>query len=345
MATIKEKEQFTFNDILLEPAYSNVVSRNDVKLSVKLCKGFEFETPIIPANMKSVVSNDLVNFMFNKKGLSLLHRFYETNDEYLGTYAKLVSGNEDMRNYLGVSLGVKEYDKQLASKFAEMGCRIFCVDIAHCNSKQGVEMTSYLAKTYPNNLLIAGNIATGDAAERLWKAGADVVKIGIGSGAICSTRTTAGAGVPQLSAIMDVAEKQKFFKNKNKFSISDGGIRLVGDLSKALAFTDMVMVGSMMSALDESPGETVELNGTKYKHYDGSSTYRKEYVEGVKGLKELKGSAQDQLTKLHQGLQSGCSYAGASNLQELKELAIFNKISLNSLGESMPHDIIINEKI
>ena len=338
MAKVKDKEYLTFNDYLLEPQYSNVKSRSDVSLKVKFNKGFEFESPIIPANMKSVVSDDLVKVMYAKKGLSLMHRFYSDDEAYLTNFAKLVAGNYELRNYLGVSLGVKESDKLLASKFAAMGCKIMCLDVAHADSIKGLEMVEYLSTNFPNSLLIAGNIATAEAAMRLWKAGADVVKVGIGSGAICSTRTTAGAGVPQLTAIMEVAEKQQFFKDK--YSISDGGIRLVGDLSKALVYSDMVMVGSMMSALNESPGEIIEYNGKQYKHYDGSSTYRKEYVEGVKGLKELKGSAEDQLKTLHYGIQSGCSYSGAHNLQELKEKAVLIRVSNQSVGESMPHDIL-----
>ena len=338
MVSINTKETFTFSDILLQPSYSTIESRSNVDVSVKLCKGFSFETPIIAANMKTIVGEEMAKLLLKRKALTILHRFHSSENEYIELFNKLFS--KDNSKYLGVSLGIKDEDKKLAVKFFGLGCNIFCIDIAHAHSKMGEEMTKFVASNFPDALLIVGNIATHQAAQDLWSCGADVVKVGIGGGSICSTRLTAGAGVPQLSAVMDVVDNSKKQMPKQKFVISDGGMREYADLTKALAWADMVMIGSMLASCQESPGEIIKKDGKLYKRYSGSSTYKMKFVEGVKAMKEIQGNAGDIIDRMHEALQSGCSYAGASNLEELKQKAIFNKISVSALHETKIHDVI-----
>lgn len=334
----------TFDDVLLKPKYSEIRSRSEVDLSVKLCKGFSFNNPFIPANMASIVSRQMINRVMEIGSLIMMHRFAKV-EEQLELLAKLENNwSEKVFNFVGVSVGVKKQDYENIGKFIMAGVKIFCVDIAHLDCVHGLEMVKFIANNWPEALLIAGNIATGDAASRAWRAGADVVKVGIGSGSICSTRIEAAAGVPQLSAIMDVAKRRDGLSTelgRKLFLISDGSAREAGDCVKSLCFADMVMLGSYFAGAEETPGDIVEINGQKLKPYHGSSTHKSSRVEGVKAVVHSKGSFLGLMTKLMEGVQSGCSYQNAKNLTKLKEDPSFIRISGAGLTESRIHDVIV----
>jgi IMP dehydrogenase len=329
------KEGLTFDDVLLVPRHSKVKSRSDIKLNVNL-SGFRFNTPIIPANMKSVSGEAMLHTMQARGGMGLLHRFMP-----FGEQLTIMSQPNVLFGHVGVSLGVNEIDLIHLEQFYKIGVRIFCIDVAHGDSDACIEMTKAVAaKT--GTLVISGNVATGDGASRLWAAGADVVKVGVGPGSLCTTRIETGNGVPQLTALMEIAAVRDHMNYKGrKFIIADGGIKNAGDCVKALCFSDMVMVGNLLAGTDETPGDFIKLTGANYKRYDGSSTHKTNRVEGVTALVPSKGPVEHILTKLEEGIQSGCSYQGASNLAELKLYVHMIRITNAGLQESHPHDVAV----
>jgi IMP dehydrogenase len=258
------------------------------------------------------------------------------------------------RNF-AVSLGVKQNDLSNFHKFLEIGVRIFCIDIAHGDSDQCADMIKKMRHISKDVLIIAGNVATSHGAYGLWTAGADVVKVGIGPGSLCTTRIETGNGVPQLTALMDVARAQKDmirlwatkdksapdYVNKTFPIIADGGIKNAGDIVKALCFADMVMAGNIFAGCDETPGQIMSIDGRTFKEYVGSSTHKTNHIEGVAAIVATKGSFETILIKLLEGLKSGCSYQGAHNLAELRDNPEFIRISNAGLKESHPHDVIL----
>jgi IMP dehydrogenase len=342
-------EGLTFDDVLLVPQHSTVESRSEVDISVKW-GGYRYEHPIIPANMKTVTGEEMTRAIIKSGGLAILHRFMEPNEQ-VAIVRKIFDdhGNEQF----AVSVGIKPHDREMVERFWHEGVRIICIDVAHGDSKQTVEMTSWIKKTRPDMFVIAGNVATGPAAERLWRAGADAVKVGVGPGSLCTTRIETGNGVPQLTALMNVSIRRLAMSmthsehadgptlNKPMYIIADGGIKDAGDIVKALCFADMVMIGNMFAGCEETPGKRLLIDGTSYKEYVGSSTHKTNHIEGVAALVPTKGSYNSVLTKLLEGLRSGCSYQGAHNLQQLKDNPEFVRITNAGLRESHPHDVLI----
>ncbi len=232
------------------------------------------------------------------------------------------------------------------------------IDTAHGHTKKVIDATKGLRKRYRDLMIIAGNVGTAEGTEALIEAGADVVKIGIGPGSICTTRVIAGVGVPQLTAVMNC---YRAARKSGVPLISDGGIRYSGDIVKALAAgADAVMIGSIFAGTDESPGEKVIYQGRSFKEYRGmgsegamksgsSDRYFQEgqskfVPEGVEGLVPYKGSVRDLVFQLVGGLKAGMGYVGARTLTELREKSRFIKISFSSLKESHPHDIQITKE-
>lgn len=344
------REGLTFDDVLLVPAYSDIGSRSkDVDVSVKW-GGLEFSHPIIPANMKTVTGEEMAIKLIKSGGLAVLHRFMEEKEQLqIANRIFDAHGNE----HFAVSVGVKPSDREMVARFREAGIRIICIDIAHGDSKMCVEMVQWIKTNYPDMFVIAGNVATGSGSRRLWEAGADVVKVGVGPGSLCTTRIETGNGVPQLTALMDVAEVQRQLnelertkhypgeKRRHFRIISDGGIKSAGDIVKALCFADMVMIGNLFAGCEEAPGRRVEIDKVLYKEYVGSSTHKTNHIEGVAALVPYKGTFNTIITNLIEGLQSGCSYQGARNLDELKDNPTFIRITNAGLKESHPHDVII----
>lgn len=341
MGKIISDETLTFGDVLLKPSYSEIKSRSSVDLSVSITKNFKFMNPLIPANMKSIISKEMAIEIVKLKNLGFMHRFCSF-EEQLNIIKELQSINFGFNpmNYFGVSVGVKEEDRDNVEKFYNSGVRIFCIDVAHGHSRECGDMTKFIKSKCLDSLVVSGNVATTEGAKYLWDCGADVVKCGVGSGAICTTRLKAGAGVPQLSAVKDIYDfKVKNPEYMNKKFISDGGIRVIGDCVKALAFADMVMMGNAFSGCEETPEEIMEIDGQKYKKYAGSSTYKTTHIEGVVSLVSVKGKFKDIVEEYSQGIKSGCSYTGASNLAELKYYASFVRITNSSKEESGAHDV------
>ena len=256
----------------------------------------------------------------------------------------------------GVGITANMMDRVAALYEAHVDCIV--VDSAHGNSKNILTAVSKIKEKYPDLQVIAGNIATGDAAENLIKAGADAVKVGIGPGSICTTRIVAGIGVPQITAIMDCYEAA----SKHGIPvIADGGIKYSGDMTKALAAGGNVcMMGSLFAGCDETPGEFELYQGRKYKVYRGMGSIaamengskdrhfqkgaQKLVPEGVEGRVAYKGALEDVVFQMVGGIRSGMGYCGCPTIQDLHERGKFIKITAASLRESHPHDIHITKE-
>lgn len=329
-------EGLTYDDVLLIPKHSTIFSRSKVDISVDLGKGIKLNGPYISANMKTVSGPKLVGNMC-EYGMGILHRFASI-EEQIANYNKAVSISKKPES-IGVSVGI-ESQSDTDALISETGTKIVCIDVAHGDHERVLIQTTRIAHKYPDVLLIVGNVATGAGARRLGNAGADVVKIGVGNGSLCTTRIETGNGVPQLSALIDVFESLGGDQNKGYDRpkiISDGGIKRAGDVTKALCFSDAVMLGSVLAGTDEAPGEVITVDGLKYKKYAGSSTHKTNRIEGIAGLTPYKGPMKNILEVFKEGLQSGLSYQGCDNLVDLRECPEFVRISSAGLNESHPH--------
>lgn len=350
--SLQIKESLSYDDVLLVPQYSDIESRSKIDISVKMGNSI-FKHPIIPANMKTIMGEEMARVVINSGGLAILHRFMDEKDQ-LALCKKIILNYSNGGKHVAASIGVKAADKEMVVKFWECGIRIICIDIAHGDSKMCVEMTKWIRERYPEMFIIAGNVATGEGAKRLWLAGADAIKCGIGPGSLCSTRIETGNGVPQLSALMEVSEMKHKLENSLQYLdpdkkeyelhgpiyiIADGGIKTAGDIVKALCFSDMIMAGNLFASCEETPGTIIIIGDQACKEYAGSSTHKTNHIEGVAAIVPVKGTYNSVLTTLLEGLRSGISYQGAHNLTELKDNPVLVRITNAGLKESHPHII------
>lgn len=268
--------------------------------------------------------------------------------------------DERGRLRVAAAVGVTGNTIERAAALVEAGVDALVIDTAHGHSKGVIEMVATVRKHFPEIDIVAGNIATGEAALALVKAGADAVKVGIGPGSICTTRVVAGIGVPQLTAIFDVS---KALKGQKVPIIADGGIRYTGDIVKALAAgASTIMAGSLFAGVDESPGDTVIFEGRKYKTYRGMGSLeamqcgskdryfqdteadiKKLVPEGIVGRVPYKGTLSEVVYQMVGGLRSGMGYTGSHTIEELKN-AKFIRITNSGILESHPHDVSITQE-
>lgn len=471
------KEGLTFDDVLLVPKHSSIMSRSQTSLKTRLSRNINLNIPIISANMDTVTESSMAIALAREGGIGIIHRFMTIQDQVdevlrvkrsesvmieqpytipidstikqakkmmqgygvsgllvekdkklvgivtkrdilfeknfennvsevmskdvvfaeLGTTideAKEIlhknkieklpiidkdkqivglitskdilkmeqypNASKDKKGHLmaGAAVGVKGDYLERTEALLEAGADVIVVDIAHGHSENAINCVRQIKKAFKNCELIAGNVATGNGAEDLIKAGVDAVKVGVGSGSICITRVITGSGVPQLTAIVDSVQTANHYDVP---VISDGGIRNSGDVTKALAAgSSSIMIGSLLGGTDESPGKTLVKNGKKYKIYRGMASfyaslgrrYREEgaqvvdsddlndYVpEGVEAMVPYKGSVVEIVRQLVGGLRSGLSYCGAKNISEMQKNAEFIRITSAGYIESQPHDV------
>lgn len=262
------------------------------------------------------------------------------------------------RLLVGAAIGIAKDTLERAEALVKAQVDILSLDTAHGHNVEVANMVKMLKKKYPDMPIIAGNIATSEAAKDLIEAGADVIKVGIGPGSICTTRVVTGIGVPQLTAIMDCAKE---IKDNNVTLIADGGIKYSGDIPKAIAAgAHAVMIGSLFAGTEESPGETEIYQGRSFKVYRGmgslaamakgsSDRYfqedaKKLVPEGVEGRVPYKGQLSETIFQLMGGLRSGMGYCGTPTIEDLREKGKFVKITNAGLIESHPHDINITKE-
>mgnify|MGYP000485323035 CR=1 FL=1 len=267
---------------------------------------------------------------------------------------------KDSKGRVAAGVGVTADTLDRMQALVDTGADAIVIDTAHGHSMYVIEKLKEAKKRFPNIDIVVGNIATGEAAKALVEAGADGVKVGIGPGSICTTRVVAGVGVPQLSAVYDVA---KALKGTGIPLIADGGLRYSGDVVKALAAGGYsVMIGSLVAGTEESPGETIIFNGRKFKSYrgmgsleamehgskdryfqSGTSDVKKLVPEGIAARVPYKGTLYEVIYQLTGGLRAGMGYCGAANIEKLQD-AKFTRITIAGVLESHPHDVAITSE-
>lgn len=349
------REALTYDDVLLVPHYSEILPA-DAKLTTKL-GNITLEIPLLSAPMDTVTEYAMAIAMARAGGLGIIHKNMSAEKQ-----ADQVSRVVKEKLLVGAAVSVGDEQFARAEMLVKAGARMLVVDSAHGHSMGILIQVRRLKKAFKSNVVIVGgNVATPQGTGALIGAGADVVKVGIGPGSICTTRVVAGVGVPQLTAVMDCVARAR--KTKTPI-IADGGLQYSGDIVKALAAgASAVMAGGLFSGTDEAPGEIVMVNGKKMKTYRGMgsidameqgskdrygqkgvSDKRKLVPEGVVGYTTYKGSVEEILFQLCGGIRSGMGYNGTPTLKLLAQHAEFVRITSAGLKESHPHSLEAIEK-
>jgi IMP dehydrogenase len=333
------REAFTFDDVLLIPAYNHYESRQHVELSMTDRTGkLSLALPLMTSNMDTITESAMANFIGGKGGIGVLHR--------LLSIERNVAEWKACRYPTFVSVGTSEDELQRAEALRDAGATHFVVDVAHGHARYVGKTLKRLRGLLPNACLMAGNVATYAGADFLASVGADIVKVGIGPGSVCTTRIKTGHGVPQLTAIQDCARCDRSI-------VADGGIRYPGDVVKALAFgADFVMIGGMLAGTRPTPGEpAVGADGRRVKTYRGmaSREVADEHLGGIAEWKTAEGVAtsvpyrEDEdaiVADIVGGLRSGLTYAGSKTVKELQRKLNYVVVTPSGWRESMPHKLL-----
>lgn len=362
-------EGLTFDDVLLEPGYTDF-KRQDVNCTTTLHPTIVLHLPVISSPMDTVTEEIMARSMALAGGLGIIHRNLPITTQAAMVKAvktskvgESVQGSFDAKGRLlvGAAVGVGSDFQERVHALVESEADAIVIDSGHGNTSYMVDAISHIKSTYPTMVVMAGNIANYDGAKRLIEAGADILRVGMGPGSICTTRIITGMGVPQLTAIQEAVRAVKE-SGKSVTVIADGGIRQIGDMAKALGMgAHAVMLGSLLAGYDESPGDLLTLDGKQYKAYRGMGSIaamkkgsaerygqtkdtkeKKLIAEGVEGLVKYKGDVVDYCTQVSGSIKSSFYYIGARTLPEFHEKARFIKITQASLTESHPHSIVIS---
>tara|TARA_E500000178_G_C17021277_1_gene755756 strand:- start:632 stop:1711 length:1080 start_codon:yes stop_codon:yes gene_type:complete len=349
------QEALTFDDVLLLPKYSSVLPSN-TNIFLQLTKKISLRVPFLSSAMDTVTESKMAIAIAKEGGLGIIHRNLDIKNQSLE-----VKKVKNKNLLVGAAIGTNKEDLDRARSLASNGIDLLVIDTAHGHSKKVLKTLSNIKRIIKKIPICVGNIATGEAAKKLYNSGADIIKVGIGPGSICTTRMVAGIGVPQISAIMEV---KKTLKNKKIKIISDGGIKFSGDIAKAIAAgADAIMMGSIFAGTDESPGRKFKVNGKIYKQYRGMGSIgamsagsanryfqnnnkdKSKFVpEGVEGRVEYKGKVSKIIFQLQGGLRSSMGYIGAEKLKDINKRATFVKITKAGFYESMVHSVEMTQK-
>ena len=347
-------EALTFDDVLLLPQYSSVLP-SETDISLKLTKKIILKAPFLSSAMDTVTEAKMAIAMAESGGIGIIHRNLNIKSQAIE-----ISKVKKKKLIVGAAVGTNNDDLERSKHLIDTGCDLIVIDTAHGHSEKVLKTLSRLKKMTKIPICV-GNIATAEAAKKLYNFGADIIKIGIGPGSICTTRMVAGIGVPQISAIMEV---KRALKNKKIKLISDGGVKFSGDIAKALAAgADAIMMGSIFAGTNESPGKKFKFKGKIYKQYRGmgsigamssgsaSRYFQKNYKdkskfvpEGVEGRVEFKGNVSKIIYQLKGGLRSSMGYIGAKKLSDIAKNAKFIKITKAGFYESMVHSVEMTQK-
>ncbi|MFI1771438.1 GMP reductase [Thalassobellus citreus] len=327
-----------FKDVMIRPKRSTLKSRSEVSLE----RSFKFlhspltwtGIPIIAANMDTVGTFEMAKALSKKNLFTAIHKHYSENE-----WSEFISNtSENALNYIAVSTGISEQDsiKLAAIITANPQIKFICIDVANGYSEHFSNFVKQTRELYPEKVIIAGNVVTGEMVEELLLSGADIVKVGIGPGSVCTTRVKTGVGYPQLSAIIECADAAHGLGGQ---IISDGGCSSPGDIAKAFgAGADFVMLGGMLAGHNESGGDIVERDGKSFRKFYGmsSSTAMEKHVGGVADYRAsegktvevpYKGSVENTLQDILGGLRSTCTYVGAARLKELTKRTTFIRVN------------------
>nr|WP_320131082.1 guanosine monophosphate reductase [uncultured Holophaga sp.] len=326
----------TFDDVLLIPAYNHHESRRLVDTGMTDKSGkLKLELPVMTANMDTVTEDAMANFIGGRGGIGVLHRFCSIEDN--------VAMFRRCQHPVFISVGTSDSELERVEALRDAGAVHFCVDVAHGHARYVGKMVKRIRQMLPDACIMAGNVATYAGADYLASVKADIIKVGIGPGSVCTTRIKTGFGVPQLTAIQECARADRSI-------VADGGIRTPGDIVKALAFgADFVMIGGMLAGTTPTPGEVIQgSEGHPCKVYRGmaSKEVADDHLGGLTGWKTAEGVAttvpcrddQDEIiADIIGGLRSGLTYAGANTIRELQRKLNYMLVSPAGRLESLPH--------
>ncbi len=326
-----------FKDVMFRPKRSTLKSRSLVSLE----RTFKFMhtgqswtgIPIMAANMDTVGTFEMAKALSGKKLFTALHKHYSI--EEWSSFMK--SAPDGIENYVALSTGTGPMDTEKISEIFKQNpkLRFLCIDVANGYSEHFVHYVQESRERFPDKVIMAGNVVTGEMVEELLLAGADIIKVGIGPGSVCTTRVKTGVGYPQLSAVIECADAAHGLGGQ---IISDGGHVIPGDVSKAFGGgADFVMLGGMLAGHNESGGETVERGGKKYRQFYGmsSATAMDKHVGGVANYRAsegktvevpYRGAVEDTVQDILGGIRSTCTYVGASTLKELTKRTTFIRV-------------------
>lgn len=344
----------SYDDVLLVPQYSKIVSRNDIDLFTQITPRVRLLIPLISSNMGTVTDAHFAITIGKLGGLGVIPRFVSAEME-----ADMVARVKKENLIAAASIGVKKEEILTRSEnLIKAGVNIFFIDVAHGHMEQVIQTTSLLKRKYGKIVdIVAGNVATEEGAKALYGAGADCVKVGIGPGSICITRQETGCGVPQISAVLDVAKVARRLK---KTLICDGGMKNSGDVVKALAAgANAIMSGHLFAGAKESPGKIFKSGKNILKEYNGSTSLVEKLkhvknvgskklsfnylfqIEGVASYVPYKGPLEEILIPMLGNIRSGFSYCGAMNISQLHKKAKFIRVSPVGFKENGAHDVIL----
>ncbi len=335
---IESEIKLGFKDVMIRPKRSTLKTRADVSLE----RQFNFlhsdqrweGIPIIAANMDTVGTFEMAKALSAYQLITAIHKHYSI-DQWAAFIREI--GPSELENYVALSTGTGKADAerldQLLREFSQL--RLLCIDVANGYSEHFVDFVKSTRERYPDKVIMAGNVVTGEMVEELLLAGADIVKIGIGPGSVCTTRIKTGVGYPQLSAIIECADAAHGLGGQ---IISDGGCKVPGDIAKAFGGgADFVMLGGMFAGHDESGGDTVEVNGQRFKKFYGmsSKTAMDKYAGGVADYRASEGKTVtipyrgpvfETVLDILGSLRSTCTYVGAGRLKELTKRTTFIRV-------------------
>lgn len=340
---MKLQETLTFDDVLLVPQYSDIESRKQTDISSWLDGEIKLSIPIISSPMDTVTGHVMACEISILGGLGIIHRY--NSPEQQADWVKYCKDN--YASNVGVAIGSTGDFLERTEKCLNAGANVLCVDVAHGDHISVKNAISAIRAKFGWRIhIMAGNVATMEAYERLGHWGADSIRVGVSGGSICSTRIQTGHGVPTLWSVMDCYDS-----TINKKIIADGGIKTSGDIVKALAAgADFVMLGSMLAGTNEAPGDIFEESGKQYKVYRGMASkeaqinWKGSYssLEGVASKVQYKGHLPNILDDITRNIRSGLSYSGAKDIDELRAKAKFIKQTAAAQIESSPHILIKN---
>jgi IMP dehydrogenase len=323
------KQSLTYDDISLIPTQvSRIKSRTQASTNCSFL-GLKLNVPVISSPMDSVTGIDMAKELSNLGSLGIINRFDSSLDSVLN--AKNGKGIKAVS--IALNTDVKTIEKIAAKNY------IICIDTANANNKEVLKKTEMIKRKF-NVKVIVGNIAHGDSLDQLENAGADAVRVGIGSGSVCTTSIQTGIGIGQVSSLLNVLFARKDKKLKIKI-IADGGVKSPGDVAKAISLgADVVMLGRMLSGTRETPGEVIKYNGQLWKKYRGSASFgvkmRNEFIEGEETMVAYKGAVKSVIDGISDGLKSSMSYMNCLNLEELRKTETFVVLSNSSYLERLP---------
>ncbi|XP_038630976.1 GMP reductase 2 [Scyliorhinus canicula] len=337
MPRIDNDVKLDFKDVLLRPKRSTLKSRSEVDL----LRSFTFRNskqsysgiPIVAANMDTVGTFEMARVLSKFSLFTAVHKHYT-----LEQWKEFAVNNPDCLQNIAASAGIGPKDLEKLTAILELlpDIHYICLDVANGYSEHFVEFVKDVRKRFPDHTIMAGNVVTGEMVEELILAGADIIKVGIGPGSVCTTRIKTGVGYPQLSAVIECADAAHGLKGH---IMSDGGCTCPGDVAKAFgAGADFVMLGGMLSGHSQCGGETIEKSGKKYKLFYGmsSETAMKKHAGGVADYRasegktvevEFKGDVEGTIRDILGGVRSTCTYVGAAKLKELSRRTTFIRVT------------------